>query len=298
MKQYISTSEAAKLAGVGVSSIKRWVDEERVQSIRTPGGHRRVEKKDFDRFLQNGRTRDANAKATTNGRVSANVQANGDGTTPSSAANEKTGHVWADRILSLDVFGLQAELLRSRGQLGTWFQVMDEVGQGVREVGYRWSKGEIDIAEEHISSERLLRALAAIHDSVPVSPDSPTCLLSCVEGESHTIGLALLQVCLREAGWATTWVGASLPMDVLCAVVEKNHPQMVALSASSAFEDQVFLSKQTFRMASLCESKGIKLLLGGRGPWPEIREDWRNRHIGVQSSDFHGVYEFAREVAA
>jgi len=272
MKHYISTSEAAKIAGVGVSSIKRWVDEERVQSIRTPGGHRRVEKRDFVRFLQKGESSENESQKS------------------------QTGSLWADRILTLDVFGLQAELLRSRGQLGTWFNVMNEVGSGVREVGIQWSSGTIGVAEEHISSERLLRALAAIHDSVPISPESPVCLLSCVEGETHTIGLALLQVCLREAGWATTWVGASLPLDALCSIITKEKPKMVGLSASISYGDAESLAKQTHNVASICRKNGTKLILGGNGPWPELGPEFKKLHIGVRFGDFQQVFEFAREV--
>jgi len=47
----LSTIEAARMLGVAVSSVSKWVDEGRLLAGRTPGGHRRIEKEDFIRFL-------------------------------------------------------------------------------------------------------------------------------------------------------------------------------------------------------------------------------------------------------
>ena len=42
MKDYLTTTSAARMAGVGVSSIKRWADDGKLRTVRTPGGHRRL----------------------------------------------------------------------------------------------------------------------------------------------------------------------------------------------------------------------------------------------------------------
>ncbi len=42
----LTTTEAAKLLGVGTSSVKRWADEGRLPVVRTPGGHRRFRPED------------------------------------------------------------------------------------------------------------------------------------------------------------------------------------------------------------------------------------------------------------
>lgn len=39
------------MLGVAVSSISKWIDEDKLIAGRTPGGHRRIEKDDFVRFL-------------------------------------------------------------------------------------------------------------------------------------------------------------------------------------------------------------------------------------------------------
>lgn len=52
---------AAALAGVSVSTVRRWADQHRIPSYRTAGGHRRFRVEDIERVL-------APAPATTNGR--------------------------------------------------------------------------------------------------------------------------------------------------------------------------------------------------------------------------------------
>ncbi len=39
------------MLGVAVSSVAKWIDEDKIEAGRTPGGHRRIEKDDFVRFL-------------------------------------------------------------------------------------------------------------------------------------------------------------------------------------------------------------------------------------------------------
>jgi excisionase family DNA binding protein len=41
----------SRILGVAVSSVSKWIDEGKLVAGRTPGGHRRIEKDDFVRFL-------------------------------------------------------------------------------------------------------------------------------------------------------------------------------------------------------------------------------------------------------
>jgi len=48
----LSTVEAARMLGVAVSSVSRWIDEGKLIAGRTPGGHRRIERDDLVKFLR------------------------------------------------------------------------------------------------------------------------------------------------------------------------------------------------------------------------------------------------------
>ena len=51
MKDMLSTSEAARLLGVAVKSVSNWIDAGDLNAGRTPGGHRRIAKRDLVDFL-------------------------------------------------------------------------------------------------------------------------------------------------------------------------------------------------------------------------------------------------------
>ena len=50
-KSSLGLGEAAALAGVSISTLRRWADEGRIPSFRTPGGHRRFRIADVQRAL-------------------------------------------------------------------------------------------------------------------------------------------------------------------------------------------------------------------------------------------------------
>lgn len=60
----ITTQEAARLLSVGPSSIKRWADDGRLPTIKTPGGHRRFRASDVE-SLRRDLSPDADASSNT-----------------------------------------------------------------------------------------------------------------------------------------------------------------------------------------------------------------------------------------
>jgi len=52
MKNTLSTVTIAKLLGVAVASISKWIDSGQLKAGRTPGGHRRVAREDLIAFLR------------------------------------------------------------------------------------------------------------------------------------------------------------------------------------------------------------------------------------------------------
>ena len=51
MRHALSTLQVAKLLGVAVASVSKWVDQGLIQAGRTPGGHRRIEVESLVEFL-------------------------------------------------------------------------------------------------------------------------------------------------------------------------------------------------------------------------------------------------------
>ena len=238
MELLLSTQDAARLAGVGPTSVKRWADEGLLECRKTAGGHRRFERGALERFLREH----------------------------GAPAEEPTR--WVELFLESGSYALKAALFDARGRLGAWYRVADEVAPAITELGSRWECGDVSVLDEHVASERISRALAHVVEALPVGERGPTCLLACADGDEHTLGLSLAEICLREAGWGTLWAGRRTPIADIVAAVERGSLDMVALSASSLSADPRRLARQARLVASACRERGVPLAVGGSGAWP------------------------------
>jgi excisionase family DNA binding protein len=240
-KDTLSTAKAAHLLEVGPSTVKRWADEGLLPCVRTAGGHRRFHREAIERFL-------AERGGVEENRVDA----------------------WLDVLLGdEDQHRVDALLLEARAEHGAWWRVADAMGPVIEEIGRRWVEGRITVLEEHAASERLARALASCARNLPLAPAAPACLLVAAEGDEHTLGLSLAELCLREAGWSCRWAGRRAPMEEVEEIVHHGNLDLVALSASAVSTDRRKLRRQVSGLAAAARARGVVLVLGGQGAWPE-----------------------------
>lgn len=262
MDELLSTVDVGKLAGVGPTAVKRWADLGMLPCVKTAGGHRRFDRREVQRFL-----------VTLRGSVASS---------------------FVDLLLEADGLGVEARLLTERSRLGSWLSVAEMLGGALVDLGERWQAGKVTVLQEHLASERLGRALARISDAMPLKPGAPRCILACAEGDRHALGLSLVEVALREAGWATLWAGQDTPASDLAEVARTGGAEMIAVSASSATADEVGLRRQAEVLGSACAAAGVTLGLGGSGPWPDPPpHGQRFRAIGPFVSRARAVAESA-----
>jgi excisionase family DNA binding protein len=240
----LTTREAAITLGVGTTSIKRWADAGLLQCVKTPGGHRRYSRASVEALI--GQTE--LTMPVRSGRVSDWVAL---------LTAKATGYHVAD--------ALEAE----RRERGSWGAVSDALGLVLDEIGSAWARGELSVIEEHVASERLIRGLARCSDAIRVPGDAPVAFLITAEGDEHTVGLAMAEVCLREQGWRPQWAGPRTPVHFACEYVSTADVQMVAVSASRHSRDAALLADQSLRLGEVCRKREILLAFGGNGLWPE-----------------------------
>ncbi len=100
-------------------------------------------------------------------------------------------------------------------------------------IGDRWAEGRWTVAEEHLASQTVVRALDRIRDEAgPAGRVGPLAVLAGAAGEHHGIGLACLDQVLREEGWTVANLGPDVPAADLARFLDRNRAEMVALTAS------------------------------------------------------------------
>ena len=245
--------------GVSASTIKRWVDDGTLPSDRTAGGHRRIRREVVEAFGQRG-------QAAPN--VPAAAQARRD-----AAPDDLLELLFSSRPSR----EIEARLIALRASVGSVGAFADALAPSLREMGDRWARGELAIADEHMATERLSRALARLAEWTSVGPGSKVALLATAVEDEHTLGLSLVELCLRESGWDARWVGRRTPTDALVDLILRTRPEvrLVVLSASVVSSDPVSLARQSKAVAAACAAAGATLLLGGDGAWPERPRDAR-----------------------
>lgn len=245
MDEMVTVREAAQLLGVGVSSVKRWADSGLLRCERTPGHHRRFLRSEIEALLRKRRGSEYEAVPPADHSLVELLLEQG----PPSA--------------------LDRALADARARASSWARAADALGPTLQEIGELWSRGNITVLQEHVASERLGRALARAAETLPWRTDAPVALLVTAEGDEHTLGLSLAEVVLREAGWNVQWGGRRTPIDEVRAFLERRPLDLLAVSASSVSSDAAQLARQADGLARVCRLSGVRLVLGGRGAWPD-----------------------------
>jgi len=242
MSKLLTTTEAARIAGVTPSSIKRWADQSLLPCVKTPGGHRRIEASALDRFLREAIPTDDETPSQTQELL--------------------------ELMVSDSHHGIVSHLFGLMHDLGSWCQVADTVGPVLTLMGERWHSGKLTVAQEHGASHALSKALSFIGNSLPEQKKGKRCLLAVVEGDDHDLGLRLVDLCLRARHWKPIWLGRDTPSRVLIDRITSGNTDMVAMSASRYSVDAMKLRTVAERVAETCRRTGTRLVLGGEGSWP------------------------------
>src|SRR5664280_1971263 len=126
----------------------------------------------------------------------------------------------------------------------------------MRLVGERWSTGRWTVAEEHLASQTLLRALERIRP--PGGPESrvgPLAVLAGVAGEHHGLGLACLDQVLRDDGWSVANLGPDLPPADLARAARADRPLPIMLGGTIVADPALAARVDVdFRAGSLVEA--------------------------------------------
>ena len=81
----------------------------------------------------------------------------------------------------------------------------------LNELGERWERFEVDVAQEHFASQILRARLLALAQGWSGGVGPPA-VLACPPGEQHDIGSIAFGLALRQQGWRIHFLGADMPV--------------------------------------------------------------------------------------
>ncbi|HYO79174.1 MAG TPA: cobalamin-dependent protein [Thermoanaerobaculia bacterium] len=241
-----TSAEVAHAFRVGVSSVKRWTDDGELESVRTPGRHRRYTVDALHRFASIRGLPADRLPPLAEGVLRAVVPPPADVTLYDALAAGDRGairHLTSPRV-------------RAISQRAAFLDRV--VGEALREIGYRWERGELGVEQEHRASYLLIEEVDRLRP--PVRDDAPRAILMCPPGELHDLPLRLVRLVLEWVGWRTVLLGASLPWQSAVEAVRRDRPSVVALSARAATP---FHARDFDDFVDDCRRLGARVIVGG-----------------------------------
>jgi excisionase family DNA binding protein len=257
----VSTAQAAKALGVGVSSVKRWVDDGVLPAYKTAGGHRKLCLADVLRLANERQFPRLNLKHLP--------------LVVPSIAND------ADRAASLyrqllDGDTAAAEGLIRAAYLGgmTIGAVADDIIRpAMKQIGIEWEAGRIDILHERRAShicEQAIHGLRRMLDERVQSATAPLALGGSPHAHWHGLANLMAEVVLNEAGWRVINFGANTPLASFRKAIKEFRPRLMWLSVNPLDDAEGFLEEYQLLYKDAQEAN-VAIAVGGLGLTQDLR---------------------------
>lgn len=267
----LSPKDVAAALGVSESSVKRWVDDGRIEAVRTPGGHRRIPVEEAVRF----------------------VRASG----ASLVRPELVGlRELKGRELRRADLDSQAELLFEALVAGKGLEaraiVLGAYIDGARIVdlcdgpfrralarlGELWHQDPAGVFLEHRATAIVVDVLGRLRGLTQVKEGALKAVGCAPTGDPYLIPTLAVAAALGEEGFEATNLGPETPLASLALAIERIRPQLVWVSASTP-ESARAVEGGLGSLAATAAACRSTLAIGGRC--------LENRVLRLPSDSFH-----------
>jgi MerR family transcriptional regulator, light-induced transcriptional regulator len=163
-----------------------------------------------------------------------------------------------EALTSFDEARSQAVIDSLLARLSVDTFLRDIVVPYLHDLGDRWERDEVSVAQEHFASSLLRGRLLGLARGWGRGL-GPCVVLACAPGEQHDLGLIAFGLALRQRGWRIVYLGSDTPLDTVADAARALDPEFVVISAvgSRAF--------RTHRAELARLARDYRVCLGGAG---------------------------------
>jgi MerR family transcriptional regulator, light-induced transcriptional regulator len=282
---YVRIGELSRRTGVSPELLRAW--EQRyglLEPTRSDGGFRLYSPRDEQRVAAMRAHLEGGLSAAEAARLTIDRER------PSAAAVEtpalaRLAGELRDALDRLDESGAHQALDQLLSGFSVETVLREIVMPYLRDLGDRWERGEVSVAQEHFASQVLRGRLLGLARGWDRG-SGPRALLACMPHEQHDLGLIVFGLGLRDRGWRITFLGPDTPLDTLADAAAKLEPAAVVLAATTPEQFE------TGRAALRRLARAVPLWIAAAGANPEIAAT-----IGAQLLDMEPL-DAAEQVAA
>lgn len=164
------------------------------------------------------------------------------------------------------------------------------------EVGRRWERNEISVAQEHMATAVTQYVLAELYSRLELpDPTRGGLVVTGVEGELHQVGAHMIADTLEADGWNVRFLGTQMPHRDILSTIQEHRPWIVGISVTMLFN----LPRARALIEDIRrEASGeIRVLIGGSA-LRSHREVWREIGADGYGRDLHEAVAVARSLSA
>lgn len=254
----LSTQQVSDILNVSSSTVKRWVDEGRLQAVKTIGGHRKIHACELLRVVREQHWNHVNL-APIEELLGAQSQ---------KFSIDQTASLFHQTLCKGDQEQVRKILLDCyHGGMP-----LNEIGDRIifpamNQLGIDWSRGQVDIFSEHRSTQGVLATLIEIRrhliETVRPPDNAPLAIGGGPEKDHYILANLLVELVFLQSQWRAINIGPNTPVSSMEQVVREKAPKTVWISASHLAEPEIF-TKQMKALRHVVEQSGGELLIGGQ----------------------------------
>lgn len=283
-KANLTTKEVARLLHISEATVKRWAETGALQSEKTLGGHRRFSIQSIARLR-----RDQNLGLEKQSR-------------PTRAERMATTKpvIEPSEYLKLLLRGQEVEagamLIDAYLHHHSLPSIFDHIITGaMHDVGERWFRGDISVADEHLATQMVLSGLEKLRGVVVPEDQTGLSAICCgIEGDLHELPVHLAEIILESEGWDVINLGPNTPLFSLAEMVKQKQPDLICIAARTVND----LARATIEYEQLKKAAakvGAAMILGGEA---FVSSDMRARFpADLHANDFKTFSKFLQTIS-